>query len=84
MRLKDIYNTPKTISDKSHVLNFGKYKGWTVEKVMEHDPQYLLYCQSKIDWFDLDHKILDEIDDDLDERFGGNYGIETAFSSDNY
>ena len=78
MRISEIYR--QTISDKAHVLNFGKYKGWTVEAVMEHDPQYLLYCQSRIDWFDLDHKILDEIDSDLDQLAGTNPNTGEAWS----
>lgn len=61
MKVSDIYR--QTISDKNHVLNFGKYRGWKLGDVMEHDPQYLLYCQSKIDWFDLSHLILDELDE---------------------
>ena len=62
MSLKEIYNTRQTITDKQHVLNFGKYKNRTIEFVMEIDPQWLLFCQSKIDWFDLHHSILDEIE----------------------
>lgn len=65
--INDIYNSNrKTISDKQHILNFGKYKGLTIEEVIDEDANYLLYCQSKIDWFDLDHKILDEIEEKLD------------------
>ena len=52
----------KTITDRKTILTFGRYKGYSVEDILEVDPQYLLFCQNKIDWFDLDHKILDEIE----------------------
>jgi len=52
----------KTITDRQTILQFGKYKGRTLEFILEHDPQYLLFCQENIDWFDLDHKILDDVE----------------------
>lgn len=54
--------TVKTITNRDHVLTFGKYKGMTLAEVMEFNPDYLLYCQENIDWFDLDHKILGEVE----------------------
>ncbi len=50
----------RTITDRKTILQFGKYKGRSIEFILEHDPLYLLFCQDKIDWFDLDHKILDD------------------------
>lgn len=61
---KEIYNKNETITDTQYVMPFGKYEGRTIEFVMEADPQYLLFCQSKIDWFDLSADILEEIEDD--------------------
>lgn len=69
---KEIYNKG-TITDRQTVLTFGKYKGSTIEFIVEHDPQYLLFCQSSIDWFDLHHSILDEIDSTEDERYRKNF-----------
>jgi len=59
---------PETITDRNKVLTFGKYKGKTIQFVLDFDPQYLLFCQEKIEWFDLDHKILDEVED---EQYSG-------------
>lgn len=74
---KDIYRN--TITDKKAILTFGKYKGQSIEFVMDTDPQYLLFCQSSIDWFDLDHKILDELDRTEDERLRDSYcGLEES------
>lgn len=50
----------RTITDRSEVLNWSKYKNWTIQMVLDHDPQFLVWAQNKVPWFDLDHKILDE------------------------
>lgn len=60
---------PKTITDRKYVFTFGKYKGLDLEEVLEIDPQYVLYCQEKIDWFDLDHKLLDEAESGSQDAF---------------
>lgn len=69
---KEIYKR-ETITDRSYVFQFGRYKGNTLEFVLDTDPQYLLFCQSKIDWFDLHHTILDEIDRTEDERYNDGF-----------
>ncbi len=64
---KDVYR--RTITDRQEVLSFGKFKGCTIEFVMEHNPQYLLFCQEKMDSFDLSSEILDELESTEDERY---------------
>lgn len=39
-------------------MTFGKHKGETVSSVIEHSPNYLLWCRKNIDWFDLDDAAL--------------------------
>lgn len=49
-----------TITGRDHILSFGKYKGLSIEEVLEINPDYLLYCQENVESFDLDHKLIDE------------------------
>ena len=35
-------------------INFGKYKGKTVEEVLTLDPSYLLWAHKNIEWFALE------------------------------
>ena len=35
-------------------LDFGKYKGLTVEEIIKKDPEYLGWAEDTIDWFELD------------------------------
>ena len=43
-------------------LNFGKYKGSTVQEIIKKDPEYLGWAEDTIDWFVLD----DEAESALD------------------
>lgn len=47
----------------SDTINFGKYKGDTIEKVLEKDPKYLLWAVEHIEWFELNDDVLEAIDD---------------------
>ena len=39
----------QTFNNKSDILNFGKYKGETIEWVLENDPGYILWLdESKV------------------------------------
>jgi hypothetical protein len=40
-----------SLSDK---LTFGKYKGYTIEDVLEDDLNYLEWAIDEIEWFELD------------------------------
>ena len=35
------------------LLGFGKYRGNTVKKVLNHDPSYITWCLESIEWFDM-------------------------------
>ena len=44
-------------------ITFGKYKGLTIQEVMdEHeDYQYLIWAHENIDWFELDEELEKEL-----------------------
>jgi hypothetical protein len=42
-------------------LGFGKYKGLTVEQILEHDPSYLLWLLENVERFEVDHVLQDTI-----------------------
>jgi hypothetical protein len=43
-------------------LGFGKYKGRTVEDVLEEDPHYLLWALENVEQFDADKAVQDAIE----------------------
>jgi hypothetical protein len=36
------------------ILNFGKYKNWTIQEVIDENPDYLAWAIDNIEWFNLD------------------------------
>lgn len=42
------------------IINFGKYKGKSVHKVLHTDPSYLVWANKEIEWFNLSEGVLDE------------------------
>lgn len=70
MSIRQIYNKQiETISDLNWVFTFGKYRGNSLEFVLELDCQYILYCQKNIDWFDVSYDILEQAEGRRDEAF---------------
>jgi hypothetical protein len=51
--------------DLDTVLDFGKYKGMTIDMVMDEDPGYLLWAVKNIIWFDLPVQIADRAGDEV-------------------
>jgi hypothetical protein len=51
-----------SLSDK---LTFGKYKGYTIEDVLEDDPNYLEWAIDEIEWFELDEIATKELNNNL-------------------
>lgn len=47
--------------DLDDVLNFGKYKGSTVDSVLEEDPKYLLWALENVERFEVDKALQDAI-----------------------
>jgi hypothetical protein len=47
-------------------LNFGKFKGYTVEEIIDNgDASYLEWAEDTIDWFELTDDVRRRIDEDL-------------------
>lgn len=42
-------------------FDFGKYKGDTLNGILNTDPEYLKWCVDNVDWFCVEEEILDEI-----------------------
>lgn len=42
-----------------HVLTFGKYKGESIEDILETDPQYLIWLHNNSEYFELDYRLLE-------------------------
>lgn len=49
------------ISDRNHVLGFGKYKGFSIAEIIENEPSYLEWLCANTD-FELDHLLMDELE----------------------
>lgn len=49
------------IYDLDTELNFGKYKGHTVEDILTRDPEYLLWLLENVDRFEVDKALQDAI-----------------------
>lgn len=47
-----------------YVLPFGKYQGWSIEMVVNKDPQYLLWMHNN-GLVELDHIVYDECEEAL-------------------
>jgi len=59
MNYKEVYKFP-TITDKSHVVGFGKHKGKSIGELIDSEPEYLLWCVER-GILDLDHKLIGAI-----------------------
>jgi len=42
-------------------LDFGKYRGQTVEAIIESDARYLVWCLEEVERFEVDKAVHDEI-----------------------
>lgn len=46
-------------------LKFGKYRGKTLEWVLEHDVEYIEWAREEIEWFDIDEEAEEMYEDAL-------------------
>jgi|GEM_PF-3387004 len=51
--------TRQPITDRKHVIGFGRYKRETVQDVLDNDPQYLVWLHENTD-FELSYELLEE------------------------
>ena len=49
------------ITDRNHVMTFGRYKGFSIGEIIENEPSYLEWLTKNTD-FELDHKLMDEVE----------------------
>lgn len=61
---------PQTISDRKYVLPFGKFKGETVQDVLDNDPRYLCWLQENTD-MDFSWDILEKAQEGPQHTFTG-------------
>jgi uncharacterized protein (DUF3820 family) len=54
---------PAPIKDREHILTFGKYKGESIDEMMEVNPQYLVWLHNNSDFFELSSELLDEAEE---------------------
>lgn len=62
-------------------LTFGKYKGQSVDEVIDNDPDYLVWAVEEIDWFELDEETEKELEDGIlngedTNRYDGEMGTD--------
>lgn len=62
----------KKVHQLKDVMNFGKHKGWTVEQVLNRKPDYLLWAQDAIEWFEVDDSILEAAAEKVEGKRGDN------------
>ncbi len=56
--LSDIYKKPlQTITDRDFLISWGKYKGKSIDFVLEAEPSWLVWCQNNIEWFQLSDEL---------------------------
>lgn len=55
-------NKRPTITDREFIMPFGKRKGWTIDEMIQNDPQYLAWLVNNTD-FDVDFKLLEEAEE---------------------
>ena len=51
-----------------HVMNFGKYKGWTVEDLVIVNPSYLLWADENVSWFKLKWQVVEKAMEELTDQ----------------
>lgn len=47
----------------STILDFGKYKGHSVEYVLANDPEYLIWCANNISGFGMSKSVKDALEE---------------------
>lgn len=48
-----------TISDRKYVMQFGRYKGESIQDILDNDPLYLVWLQENTD-LDFHHELIEE------------------------
>lgn len=67
------------VSDLKTRLWFGKYKGQTIADILEDDPKYLLWAQSKTDIFRMTEELMLEAEEKASRDDGEYHELDIAF-----
>ncbi len=51
-----------TVTDRKHVMTFGKYRGVVLADILEAEPQYIVWLSKNTD-IDFHHTILEEAEE---------------------
>lgn len=73
-----------TIFDLKNKITFGKYKGQTLNQVINHDPQYVRWAIHTVPWFGISDKAYEKLADVENNNFDslGRLGWMDEFDSD--
>lgn len=63
-RTSSTFERPEPISDRNHVMKFGKYRDLSLCQIIEGDPKYLLWLHENTD-FELHWELLEEVEETL-------------------
>ena len=63
--------TKSLITDRKAVLVFGKYKGESIQDVLDNDPQYLVWLHENNEFFELGWELLEEASKPREHTFSG-------------
>lgn len=70
----------KTIFKLDTQLNFGKYKGYTIRQIIDDGGAgYLEWCMDNIEWFELDDKTYERVEEILYPDYLTDYSWHEAF-----
>ncbi len=70
----------KTIFKLDTRLSFGKYRGCTVQEIInDKDPNYLYWCMNNIEWFELDDEAYEMLDKIVNPDYLTDYSWHEAF-----
>jgi len=61
------------ITDRRHVMTFGKYEGIDIQEILDKDPLYLVWLVENVPEFDLHYTLLEEAENNgkPDHEFKG-------------
>lgn len=59
---------PEPITDRGYVLSFGKFRGYSIDDIMDCQPQYLVWLHNNSNTFELSADLLDEAEGGNEER----------------
>ena len=67
-------DTPKAPANLDTILHFGKFKGHTVQQVIDEEPSYIVWCADNIEWFDIEPFVYDmAVEKDAGQNYDPDY-----------